>query len=96
MRTFKNPQMTPTLTANMGTGGHNVPIVIEDLEKFESRKLTPLECFRLQGFPDDIVEVARKIGISDTQLYKMVGNAVTVQVVQSIVRKIRRVFFGGG
>jgi len=54
------------------------------------RKLTPLECFRLQGFPDDIVRVARKIGISDTQLYKMAGNAVTVPVVQSIARAIRK------
>ncbi|MHC1625363.1 MAG: DNA cytosine methyltransferase [Methermicoccaceae archaeon] len=53
------------------------------------RKLTPLECFRLQGFPDDIVHKAREIGISDTQLYKMAGNAVTVSVAQSIARKLR-------
>jgi DNA (cytosine-5)-methyltransferase 1 len=59
------------------------------------RKLTPLECFRLQGFPDDIVHTARKIGISDTQLYKMAGNAVTVPVVQSIARKIKKVVWEG-
>lgn len=125
LRTFKDTHISPTLTANMGTGGHNVPIVLLSHTKgnikqrvqvrsdvwtldtsgskvgiimgnLEIRKLTPLECFRLQGFPNDIVEVARKISISDTQLYKMAGNAVTVQVVQSIARKIKRVFFGGG
>ena len=37
----------PTLTANMGTGGHNVPLIkVED----GIRKLTPTECFRFQGF----------------------------------------------
>ena len=39
----------PTLTANMGTGGHNVPLI---KTKFGFRKLTPRECFRFQGFPD--------------------------------------------
>ena len=61
--------------------------------KIRIRKLTPLECFRLQGFPDDIVRAARKLGISDTQLYKMAGNAVTVPVAQSIARKLKKVVF---
>ena len=38
----------PTLTANMGSGGHNVPIIKDDKG---IRKLTPRECFNLQGFP---------------------------------------------
>ncbi|WP_429997452.1 DNA cytosine methyltransferase, partial [Mycoplasmopsis bovis] len=38
----------PTLTANMGTGGHNVPLI---LTKKGIRKLTPRECFNFQGFP---------------------------------------------
>ena len=42
--------VVPTLTANMGTGGHNVPIV---KSKFGIRKLTPNETFKVQGFPDD-------------------------------------------
>ena len=45
------------------------------------RKLTPTECERLQGFPDGFTE-----GVSDTQRYKMLGNAVTVDVVEAVVR----------
>lgn len=52
------------------------------------RRLTPLECFRLQGFPDDIVKTAYDIGISDAQLYKMAGNSVTISVVYEIAKKI--------
>ena len=40
----------PTLTANMGGGGHNVPLLKDDKG---IRKLTPRECFNLQGFPSD-------------------------------------------
>lgn len=47
------------------------------------RRLTPLECERLQGFPDGWTE-----GVSDTQRYKMLGNAVTVNVVREIVRRL--------
>jgi len=46
------------------------------------RRLTPLECERLQGFPDGWTE-----GISDTQRYKCLGNAVTVNVVEEIVKR---------
>lgn len=53
------------------------------------RALTPLEAFRLQSFPDDLVLKAYEIGISDTQLYKMAGNAVTVNVVQEIAKRIK-------
>ncbi|NLF84079.1 MAG: DNA (cytosine-5-)-methyltransferase [Candidatus Gastranaerophilales bacterium] len=56
---------------------------------FRIRRLTPLECFRLQGFPDDMVAKAHEIGISDSQLYKMAGNSVTVNVVQEIARRIK-------
>lgn len=47
------------------------------------RRLTPIECERLQGFPDGWTE-----GISDTQRYKCLGNAVTVTVVKAIGLKI--------
>ena len=47
------------------------------------RKLTPLECERLQGFPDNWTE-----GQSDTQRYKQCGNAVSVPVIECIIRKI--------
>ena len=49
------------------------------------RRLTPIECERLQGFPDGWTE-----GFSDTQRYKMMGNAVTVNVIKSIKEKIWR------
>ena len=55
------------------------------------RRLTPLECFRLQGFPDYIVHKAREIGISDTQLYKMAGNAVSVPVIRELGLRIKEV-----
>lgn len=52
------------------------------------RRLTPKECFRLQGFKDEMVELGYKLGISDTQLYKMAGNAVSVPVVEWVAQKV--------
>lgn len=48
---------------------------------------TPKECFRLQGFPDDYFEKAKKVN-SNTQLYKQAGNSVTVNVIYEIAKKI--------
>ena len=67
----------PTLTANMGTGGHNVPLL---LDKKGIRKLTPRECFNLQGFPSDY----KLPNTSDSQLYKLAGNAVSIPIVELI------------
>ena len=52
------------------------------------RKLTPRECWRLQGFSDEQFEKAKKAGISDTQLYKQAGNAVTVDVIEQIGKRL--------
>jgi DNA (cytosine-5)-methyltransferase 1 len=52
------------------------------------RRLTPLECFRLQGFPDEFVEKAREAGLSDTQLYKQAGNSITREVLAAIISKL--------
>ena len=71
----------PTLTANMGSGGHNVPIVLDNIG---ARKLTPRECFNFQGFPENYVFPK----LSDTKLYKLVGNAVSVPVIKLIANKI--------
>ncbi|OHA64023.1 MAG: hypothetical protein A2842_01645 [Candidatus Wildermuthbacteria bacterium RIFCSPHIGHO2_01_FULL_48_25] len=49
------------------------------------RRITPLEAFRLQGFDDSFPKNARTNGVSDTQLYKQAGNAITVNVAQSIL-----------
>ena len=56
------------------------------------RRLTPLECFRLQGFPDEMVKVAKSLKLSDCRLYKMAGNAVTVNVVEEIARRIAELY----
>jgi len=76
--------LCPTLTANMGTGGHNVPLVIDD---HGFRKLTPRECFLMQGFPPTYKFPSK---IADCHLYKQAGNSVTVTVVDSIVKQIKK------
>jgi DNA (cytosine-5)-methyltransferase 1 len=71
----------PTLTANMGGGGHNVPLLKDNKG---IRKLTPRECFNLQGFP-----VNYKLPkVSDGALYKLAGNAVSIPVIKLIINKI--------
>lgn len=74
----------PTLTANMGAGGHNVPLLKDDKG---IRKLTPRECFNLQGFPIDY----KLPDLCDSALYKLAGNAVSVPVVSLIVSKLEGV-----
>lgn len=71
----------PTLTANMGTGGHNVPLV-KDHKGI--RKLTPRECARIQGFPESF----RLPDLPDTKLYKQFGNSVTVPVIERVAARI--------
>jgi DNA (cytosine-5)-methyltransferase 1 len=53
------------------------------------RRLTPLECFRLQGFPDSFVKTCQDNGLSDTQLYKQAGNSITVDVLAAIIGKLK-------
>lgn len=55
------------------------------------RKLTPRECWRLQGFTDDQFDKAKATGLSDSRLYKMAGNAVTVNVISEIGKIIKKV-----
>ena len=80
VRENKN-SVCPTLTANMGGGGHNVPIILDDNG---IRKITPRECFNLQGFPVDY----KLPNISTSKLYSLAGNAVSVPVVKLIANKI--------
>ena len=54
------------------------------------RRLTPLECFRLQGWPDELFMKGAS-GISDAQLYKLAGNSVTVSVVSEIMNAIKKI-----
>lgn len=55
------------------------------------RKLTPRECWKLQGFTDDQFDKAKATGLSDSRLYKMAGNAVTVNVISEIGKIIKKV-----
>ena len=73
----------PTLTANMGMGGHNVPII---KVKKGIRKLTPLECARIQSFPLNY----KLPNITDSALYKQIGNSVSVPVIQAIAKQIKK------
>lgn len=63
-------------------------VAIGQPPKYRIRKLTPRECFRLQGFSNEVVDALIDAGISDTQLYKMAGNAVTVSVVYEIGKRL--------
>jgi DNA (cytosine-5)-methyltransferase 1 len=74
--------LCPTLTANMGTGGHNVPLI---LTKYGIRKLTPRECFNLMGFPKNF-RLPKVLALG--HLYKQAGNAVVVGVVERIAINI--------
>ena len=73
----------PTLTANMGMGGHNVPII---KDKKGIRKLTPRECARIQGFPNDF----KLPKLADSALYKQFGNSVSVPVVEAVAKQMMK------
>jgi len=82
----------PTLTANMGTGGHNVPLIkVND----GIRKLTPAETFRIQGFPVGhgytLPEYFEGRKLCDSHLYKQAGNAVSVDVIKLIAEQILKI-----
>ena len=77
--------LVPTLTAAMGTGGHNVPLIHS---KHGIRKITPRECFNIQGFPADYILPEY---VSDSQLYKQAGNSVVIPVVKRIADEIAKV-----
>ena len=76
--------LCPTLTANMGTGGHNVPLLSQN---GIYRKLTPRECFNLQGFPK---KFKLPKNVPNTQLYKQAGNSVTVDMISVLAKLIKK------
>lgn len=79
-----------TLTCDGSSPKHNNRIIEYD-GNIRIRRLTPRECWRLQGFPDEYFDKARAAGISDTQLYKQAGNGVTVNVARAIGEKLKEV-----
>jgi DNA (cytosine-5)-methyltransferase 1 len=80
----KEPGVCPTLTANMGHGGHNVPFI---WDRRGLRKLTQLECLKLQGFPKSF-SFPREI--SGKQQYVQIGNAVAPPVAELLAHAVRQ------
>lgn len=86
-RVYDPTGIAPTL--NTMQGGNRQPnILVKRCSDLAIRKLTPLECWRLQGFTDDQFYKAKNAGLSDRQLYKQAGNAVTTKVVEEIGKQL--------
>ena len=77
--------LCPTLTANMGAGGHNVPLIKDD---FGIRKLTPKECFAFQGYPINKYILPP---LANSKLYMQAGNSVTTTLIEKIASQIIKV-----
>lgn len=75
---FSKNSISPCLTAKMGTGGNNVPIVVNSM-----RKLTEQECLRIMGFPEWY-----KIRKNHSQSYKQIGNSVIVPILTEIASRM--------
>lgn len=75
--------------SNTLTTSDNLGVAVASGDEIKLRKLTPLECWRLQGFTDEQFYKAKSAGVSDTQLYKQAGNAVSVPVVYDIAKELR-------
>lgn len=80
---FANGYISPCLTAKMGTGGNNVPVVVS-----QKRKLTENECLRIMGYPETY-----KI-YNGYHTYKQIGNSVVVPVLTLLAKQIVK-FLGG-
>lgn len=82
--------IAPTQTATCGcTTSSSTVLISEDGKNYmRIRKLTPFECWRLMGFDDTDFYKAKSVGISDTQLYKMAGNSIVVNVLEFIFKEL--------
>lgn len=84
-RVYSPEGLSPTLNTMQG-GGREPKIAIPVFRDLRIRKLTPRECWRLQGFPDWAFDKAQEVN-SNSQLYKQAGNSVTVPVIYEIARR---------
>ena len=84
---YRVTDIAATLLARDYKGFGNQPTTAV-IQNCSIRKLTPRECWRLQGFPDSYFDKAKDAGVSNTQLYKQAGNAVTVNVAKAIGSKL--------
>lgn len=85
-RVYDRNGLSPTLTTV--TGGGMVPLIVD--KNGRMRRVTPRETWRLQGFPEEYIDNAFGLGLSDAKLYKMAGNAVSVPVAKAIGEAIMR------
>lgn len=89
---IKEARVSPALNRKAGTGGNNLPLAESRLAV---RRLMPIECERLQGFPDfwtawGVTEDGGRVDIADSARYRMLGNAVCVPVAEWVARRMRR------
>ena len=82
-RVIENGKITPTLDTSCQVG-----TLEDDVKEIRIRRLTPRECFRLQGWTDDYFEKAEFVN-HDNQLYKQAGNGVTVNVIFEIAQRLK-------
>jgi DNA (cytosine-5)-methyltransferase 1 len=90
---IRKDNISPCMTSSMRdspewnpkAGTRNPPITSNG---FKIRKLTPKECFRLQGFLDEFLQNAIDAGVSNSQLYKQAGNSISVPVIQAILKNL--------
>jgi len=91
-RTKSKTKLFTAITTREGGRKENNFVIVDKQSDMQIRRLTPVECCRLQGFPDDWNEYGEFDGevkpMSDTQRYKQCGNAVTVNVVQAVAERI--------
>ena len=81
--------LSPCLTASKNSSteiSRSAPLIKK--EQHRIRRLTPLECLRLQGFEDVFFKTCKDNNISDTQLYKQAGNSMSVNVIKGIITQI--------
>jgi DNA (cytosine-5)-methyltransferase 1 len=78
---FKNDGISPCLTAKMGTGGNNIPVIVD-----YNRKLTERECLRIMGFPESF-----KIKPNNQETYKQIGNSVVVPIIEELAKGIKKI-----
>lgn len=91
---IKDDCISETLTARCGTGGGNVPMTLlgNGDGKYVVRRLTPLECGRLQGFPDWWTDGTNG---SDSNIYKMWGNGVALNCAADVIGRLAKELQGG-
>lgn len=90
-RIYDGSGLARTLKGESGGQGGKTGLYAVLGENIRIRRLTPRECWRLQGFPDEYFDKAKAAGISDTQLYKQAGNSVSVPVAKAIGERLKEV-----